>query len=294
MNTRFGNTGNMKKGSSVSPRSAAWKPKNDSGVVALEATTPRAIQKTFGPERQVPHSAKPFLLTALMVLFHEGRYGDPDDRWHREHHDYPPAAPITKPAPQDVTGDEIYQRRLAMGSSFKPPSQSTPSASVTAPIDVAGAATTGSPIPARAETGEEAYLRRVAMSQGPPAPPSQAAPAQPPPSTGDEAYHRHVALPSPPPLQPHPTMNETSDPSDSSGYNPFAPQSAPPPPSSIPDAASTTNVPSDFEERVRSSRNAAAAIAAKFSAFTSPAEGRESFDPLPEEITSGPSTRCAS
>jgi len=53
MSTKFGNTGNTKKGSSVLPKSVAWKLKSASGAVALEVITLIAIQKTFDPERQV-------------------------------------------------------------------------------------------------------------------------------------------------------------------------------------------------------------------------------------------------
>ncbi len=193
-----------------------------------------------------------------------------------------------------MTGEEVYQRRLAMSTGFKPASQTTSSASVATAVDPAGTVAAGAPVPpTRAETGEEAYLRRAALSQGPPPPPSQPAPVQPPPITGDEAYQRRVALlsqqvPLPP---PHP-QQQPSEPSDSSEYNTFT-QSVPQLPSSIPSAASTGDVP-DFEERVRSSRNAAAAIAAKFSVLVPPAEGNDSSEPAPEESESGPSTRYVS
>ena len=193
-----------------------------------------------------------------------------------------------------MTGDEVYQRRLAMSSGVKPASQTTSPAAVATAVDSAGTIPVGAPVPsARVETGEEAYLRRAAMSQGPPPPPSQPIPVQLLPITGDEAYQRRIALSSQqvpvPPPQPH---QQPSEPSDSSGYDSFA-QSAPQPPSSIPRATSAGDVP-DFEERVRNSRNAAAAIAAKFSAFEPPGEVKDSSEPAPEESGPGPSTRYAS
>ena len=187
----------------------------------------------------------------------------------------------------NITGEEVYQRRLAMSTGFKPASQSTSLASATIAVDATSTVAIGAPAPpARIETGEEAYLRRVAMSQGPPPPSSQSAPAQPAPSTGDDAYQRRVMLSSQqeplPQLQPQPF-----EPSDLSGHN-SSTQSVPPP--SIPNAASADDVTPDFEERVRNSRNAAAAIAAKFSAFAPPAEGKDSSELAPEESGPGPST----
>lgn len=234
------------------------------------------------------------------TFLYEGRYGGHDDHWSREDDEYPQggigSAPVSRPAPQDMdmTGEEVYQRRLAMSTNFNPASQTTSSVSATIVIDTASAATTASPAPPpRAETGEEAYLRRVAMSQCPPLPPSQAAFAQPPLSTGDEVYQRRTALSrQQTPLSPPQPQREQPEPLDSSGYNPFAPQSVPPPPpSSVPSATSADNVGPEFEERVRSSRNAAAAIAAKFSALVPPVEGKDSSDTPPEESGSGPSTR---
>jgi splicing factor 45 len=194
-----------------------------------------------------------------------------------------------------MTGEEAYQRRLAMSTTFQPVSE-TASPVLTATNAIEGASTTAmeSPPLPRAETGEEAYLRRVAMSQQGPLQPSppQATPTQPPRDADEEVYQRSVALSSqqtPPPSQ---AEQDTFEPSDSSGYNPFAPQSVPPPPppSSIPGAASPSNA-TNFEERVRNSRNAAAAIAAKFCALAPPAEGKDSSDPVPVESVLGHTER---
>jgi len=192
----------------------------------------------------------------------------------------------------NITGEEVYQRRLAMSTGFKPSSQAPSSASVITAVDDTGTVAIGAPAPpVRAETGEEAYLRRVAMSQGPPPPPSQPAPAQPAPSTGDEAYLWRTALSSQQVPLPQP-QQQPSEPPDSEGYNSFA-QAVLQPPSSIPSAASADDVTPDFEERVRNSRNAAAAIAAKFSALVPPLESKDSSEPAPEESGLGPSTRYA-
>lgn len=298
MSTRFGNTGNMKKGSNVLPKSAAWKLKSVSDAVALEAITPKVSRKTFDPERQVPYSEKSSLFDAPHCSLCEGRFGGHDERWSREDDEYPQggidSTSVIRPAPPDVhmSGEEAYQRRLAISTNFKTPSQTTPSTSVPIVADAACPAAAGPPAPLpRAETGEEAYLRRVAMSQGPPSSLSKPAPLQPPPSTGED-YERRAAFSSqqmsPPPPQ---NQREPSEPaSDPPGYNPFAPQSAPPPPP-IPSTAAADNVNPEFEERVRNSRNAAAAIAARFSALAPPAEDNDLSDPAPEESGPEPSAR---
>jgi splicing factor 45 len=237
--------------------------------------------------------------TRLTVLFYEGRFGSHDDRWSREDDEYPQggigSTPVTRPPPPDVhmSGEEAYQRRLVMSSGFKPTSQTTSSASASVAVDAAGSAAIGSPTPlARAETGEEAYLRRVAMSQAPQPSASQPASSQLPSSTGDEAYQRRAALSNQQsPLPPPQHQQELSEPSsDSSGYNPFAAQPAPAPPPPIPNVASAGDVTPDFEERVRHSRSAAAAIAARFSALA-PAESKDLSDSAPDESVPGPSTR---
>lgn len=65
MSTKFGNTGNTKKESSVLPKNVAWKLKSASGVVVPEVIIPKATQKTFDPERQVLTFGHMFLLMVL-------------------------------------------------------------------------------------------------------------------------------------------------------------------------------------------------------------------------------------
>ncbi|KAI0345187.1 hypothetical protein BDW22DRAFT_1390597 [Trametopsis cervina] len=186
------------------------------------------------------------------------------------------ASAAAPPAPVvDMTGDEAYQRRLAMSASFKaasPPPPSTappafiptpafkPSASLSVPLDdddnyIPGL---GAPPPApppsvpRVETGEEAYLRRLALSQRTPA----AAPVRPP-------------SPEPPSL----------------AYNPFAPTAAVPPPAAagLPSSGTTLS-----DEKARKTREAAAAIAARLSALAppggSPSAGPSGGSSTPPEV----------
>ena len=63
--TKFGNTGNTKKGSSVLPNNVAWKLKSAFGAVVPEVITPKATQKTLDRERQVLYSGNIFLLMVL-------------------------------------------------------------------------------------------------------------------------------------------------------------------------------------------------------------------------------------
>ena len=174
------------------------------------------------------------------------------------------------PAPTKVdinmTGDEAYQRRLAMSQGFKAPSSSTPQFTSSPAVPPPSSSLVPQPsvsqiqppddseevetlAPARApvaQSGEEAYLRRLAMSQNRTAPVLAA--ADPVPLVAHPASPPFVAQsPEPPAL----------------AYNPFAPPSSvPPPPTSLP--------PSLSDEKVRSSREAAAAIAAKLRALAPP------------------------
>ncbi|THH19197.1 hypothetical protein EW146_g1929 [Bondarzewia mesenterica] len=191
-----------------------------------------------------------------------GRYDDHNDRWSREDEDRPRGglgSTLREPPPATVnasmTGDEAYQRRLAMSSGFAPAQEHfQPPSSEDDSIPGLGTSSfpPAAPLP-RAETGEEAYLRRLAMSQ-----PQQAAPALP--EAGDDAYLRRIAITHPDsgPAAPEPTLPL--------GYNPFTP----PPPPVVPPGFTPAGSDDAFEERVRNSRNAAAAIAAKLKALAPP------------------------
>ena len=150
--------------------------------------------------------------------------------------------------------------------------------------------------PMKAETGEEVYLRRLAMSQpGPQPTPPTVTPAQLPSNQGEDFYQQPGEPPSQLlPLLPLRTQQGPLEPSDLPEFNSIAPQPVPLLPPSI-SGAPAFNVTPDFEERVRNSRNAVAAIAARFSALAPPAESGESLQPAPApgESTPEPPKRCA-
>ena len=173
-----------------------------------------------------------------------GRY-DTFDHWSRGRSDNGAdttrEVPITDHAPpvvvdKTLTGDEAFQRRLAMSTHPRSP---LPAPS---PVPSPAQAQQGEPpstLP-RAETGEEAYLRRLAMS----------------------TMNRNAA-PAPAPAPQSERPRSVSPPA--LAYNPFAPPSVPPPPPGPP----TATTPNIFEDKVK----AAAAIAAKLSALATTAGG---------------------
>ncbi|KAF8557326.1 hypothetical protein OG21DRAFT_1457845 [Imleria badia] len=159
-----------------------------------------------------------------------------------------PRAPSPSPVPIDrnTSGEEAYQRRLALATGGQPAQIAGPSVSrpvADTDLDMTpedNVAEPPAPSVEHAETGDEAYQRRLAMSQGlrPSAPPF--IPSQPPPIPTIVAEP-----PSPPRL----------------AYNPFAPPTNVPPPPG--------QVPSGFEDKVK----AAANIAARLSALAAIAGG---------------------
>lgn len=224
-------------------------------------------------------------------MVNTGRYDDYEDDMDRPRGLGAPAAPVQVDV--SMTGDEAYQRRLAMSQGSKPATLSASSEIPSGPdmsFQPSSSSSSAIPIPSSlhtdasdtsrgdmssdasratlAQSGEEAYLRRLAMSQTRGA----AATAAPPPI--------------PPPVV-SPPLIVAAEPSGLA-YNPFAPPSAvPPPPSAIP--------PSLSDEKVRSSREAAAAIAAKLRALAPPpgsadASGAASSDANPQSSQDAPAS----
>ena len=137
-----------------------------------------------------------------------------------------------------------------------------------------------------AMTGEEAYLRRLAMSSTARATPPQS-PSIPSPAPvfqhvddGEEAYRRRVDMSRPPPKV------ETPPPFDGAA---FAPPPVVPPPPSVPPTAAPSQPVADLEARIKAQRDAAAAIAARLAAIAPPAE----TTPAPTlEESAGSESKC--
>lgn len=202
---------------------------------------------------------------ADFFLFNSGRYEEHYDRWSRADDERTRGFGSTQPsafdsAPvvinRDMSGEEAFQRRLAMSTGIRP--VSPPMAPVNAPLPqvaeddfITGLQGNRAHIPA-AETGEEAYLRRVAMSQ--------AAPSIPPPLPESEV-----------------------EASSTLAYDPFAPRSVPPPPPGPPEAS----IPNALEEKIKAAAAIAArlgALAATASASAGPSSGSGSRAPSPSQV----------
>ncbi|KAI6150319.1 hypothetical protein BKA82DRAFT_4114203 [Pisolithus tinctorius] len=186
------------------------------------------------------------------------------------------SAPSPPPAPADrnLSGEEAYLRRLVLSTRGKAVRRSPelaatasntvnmeeehdedaiPGLGMTSKMDTDAdvPGTTDGPTapPFRAETGDDAYQRRLTMSRGlqPTAPPFQ-------PSFQSSVQ----AAPSPPVQSPPPPSPPRV------AYNPFSPPSSVPPP---PAPSQQPQRPSGFEDKIKQ----AASIAAKLSALAPPA-----------------------
>ncbi|OSC96603.1 hypothetical protein PYCCODRAFT_1440934 [Trametes coccinea BRFM310] len=188
--------------------------------------------------------------------------------------DPPPSLPPPVVVDVKMSGDEAYQRRLALSQGIRPVEPPRPSTSFIPSTSPAPSFPPGVPAPAstygtlpHSSISEEAddipglgQASSYSASVSPPPPPPPAAipvVAQ----TGEEAYLRRLALAqkvaAPRAPSPVPFVNPTPV------ATPFIPPPAiPPPPASAP-----ASVPTITEEKIKNSKQAAAAIAARLSAL---------------------------
>lgn len=132
MNTRLGESVMLLLGGNASRKKGGMRDRGIVVILILIASTP--IVRMSARRRLVSHLKKIHTQVGFISLEFLARYDD----------DYEMPAPVA--VDTSMTGDEAYQRRLALSRSHNVPSR-TP--------------------PVVAETGEEAYLRRAALSQQP-------------------------------------------------------------------------------------------------------------------------------
>ncbi|KAI0781374.1 hypothetical protein BD413DRAFT_28648 [Trametes elegans] len=216
-----------------------------------------------------------------------GRYDERDeDEEPQEDYDRPPgigsgpqlALTSSAPVNMNMSGDEAYQRRLAMSQGSRPvetPAPAIPSifasssstsfapssSSTTMPPSSSFATIPPSSSFAPSEGGEDnpglgRALSTFSASASPPPFPVNAAAATP---TSEEAYLRRLAL-SQQPTQPRPASPLPFDSPPPASTPAVPPPAVPPPPASAP-------APTLSEDKVRHSKQAAAAIAARLSAL---------------------------
>ncbi|KAI0831715.1 hypothetical protein BC628DRAFT_1451397 [Trametes gibbosa] len=200
--------------------------------------------------------------------------------------------PPRAPASVTMSGDEAYQRRLALSKGFQ-------SAESTAPSFTSVLSTSSIPASSSRQsyaTGPPASSSFTPSSESVPstssfallnssvsvAPTSSSSFASIPPSvsyTGEEAYLRRLALSqqgvAPRVPSPAPFVNAPSTPMPSAPLHP-APPAVPPP------------VPALTEEKVRNSKQAAAAIAARLSALAPKGVSAPSAPPPPPPASAPP------
>lgn len=226
-----------------------------------------------------------------------GRFGEDVDRWTRE--DDEPArglgtATISEPVviEKDLTGDEAYQRRLALSAqtgdeayqrrlALSQVTAAAPvSATVVTPARVPSPPSIPAPAPLRTPFEDTDQNDDDSIPGLRPLPPTPAAPVA---QTGEEAYLRRLARSQS--TSPEPTSGPTL------AYNPFAPPSVPPPP------PPHGSIPEDLNEKIRKGKEAAAAIAAKLKALapgpgsSASPEPSASVSPSPVIVDDGPPKR---
>ena len=249
MNTGSGAKKTVLSDESALPNNVGWTSASVPGGVSVILTVKKLdLKRTAGLVKQVLFHILRYWFASIEP-FPAGRFHESFDHWSRADEERADAAhssaigqtlPVA-PIERNLTGDEAFQRRLAM--SAIPPVSTPPTApfvSPSPPNDDTEPGPSTTAVKVKIDSGEEAYLRRLAMSG--------MAPVHTPP----------VAPPSPPPL----------------AYNPFAPPSVPPPPPGPP----ATVISNLFEDKVKAAAAIAAklgALAASGSESPAPVEEKK-------------------
>ncbi|KAI1784052.1 hypothetical protein LXA43DRAFT_902389 [Ganoderma leucocontextum] len=205
----------------------------------------------------------------------------------------PPAAPLNV----SMTGDEAYQRRLAMSQGFCPPDFAPPPASQSASSTFSGF--TPISVPPSSSFGQSGYGDDDGIP-GLGGPPPAASPPPPPPlvasptaESGDEAYLRRLEMSQQGPQLQQAQLPRTPSPLPFDDTPPAQSPVMPPPAGPPPPATAPVNA-----YKVQNSKQAAAAIAARLSALapkgggaavsTSPPPAGPSASAAPEETLEAP------
>ena len=193
-----------------------------------------------------------------------------------------PPPPPTVPVNMNMSGDEAYQRRLAMSQGFRPAESPTPTLApppASASVSSTFSGFTPFSAPPSSSFGQSGYGEDdgigipgfggpSALTSPPPPPPPAAPPIA---QSGEEAYLRRLALaqqgaPAQPPRSPSPLPFDDTPPPQI--HVPVVP---PPPPAAVPVTA----------DKIQSSKQAAAAIAARLSALAPKGGPSASTEPSP-------------
>ncbi|TFK86256.1 hypothetical protein K466DRAFT_587379 [Polyporus arcularius HHB13444] len=187
----------------------------------------------------------------------------------------PPTAPVNV----NLTGDEAYQRRLALSQGYRPQETSTSSTTATSSTMLIPSSSSYG-LPEVEHDNDIPGLRAMSSLSPPPAP----APAMVPVAqTGEEAYLRRLALSQQgfqPPRAPSPLPFSDSPPVQTPMV---PPPMVPPPPASAPASG-----PAISAEKIQHSKQAAAAIAARLAALAPKMGGPPPAAPSPPASSSAP------
>ncbi|RPD73513.1 hypothetical protein L226DRAFT_536196 [Lentinus tigrinus ALCF2SS1-7] len=196
-----------------------------------------------------------------------GRYDERDRDEMEEDYDRPRgigaasagAPPPSAPVSVSMTGDEAYQRRLAMSQGFRPPEPTTSSAVLSSSATTVPPASSYGPPDDDQDSGVPGLGAMTSYSPPLPAPAPAAAPII---ETGDEAYLRRLVMSqqgAQPPRAPSPLPFDATPPVHTLVVP--APMVPPPP------AFAPVSGPAPSSDKIQNSKQAAAAIAARLAAL---------------------------